>query len=59
MKKIIPTLFIIVALIISAAIALGIKSTRTIDWEESFNEKSNKPYGVSIFYKELPNRRIY
>ena len=22
--------------------------------EESFNEKSTKPYGVSVFYKELP-----
>ncbi|WOD42499.1 DUF4350 domain-containing protein [Hwangdonia lutea] len=54
MKKIIPILFIIAALIITAAIAFGIKSTKTVDWEESFNEKSNKPYGVSIFYKELP-----
>ena len=24
-----------------------------MDWEESFNEKSNKPYGLSVFYKEL------
>src|SRR5690606_30731869 len=23
-------------------------------WEESFNEKSSKPYGVSVFYNELP-----
>lgn len=54
MRKIIPILFIIVALMVTAAIAFGIKSTKTVDWEESFNEKSNKPYGVSIFYKELP-----
>lgn len=47
--------FIIIALIIAGAVAIGIKSTRTIDWEESFNEKSNKPYGVSVFYKELNN----
>lgn len=47
--------FIIIALIIAGAVAIGIKSTRTIDWEESFNEKSNKPYGVSVFYKELHN----
>src|SRR5690606_40878460 len=25
----------------------------SVDWEESFNEKSNKPYGVSVFYNEL------
>jgi len=55
MKKALPILFIIIALIIAAAVTLGIKTTRTVDWEESFNEKSNKPYGVSVFYKELPN----
>ncbi|WP_034043845.1 DUF4350 domain-containing protein [Wocania ichthyoenteri] len=55
MKKIIPIIFIIAALIVTAAITFGIKSTRTVDWEESFNEKSNKPYGVSVFYKELPS----
>jgi len=54
MKKALPIILIIVALIIVAATFLGIRKTRTIDWEESFNEKSNKPYGVSIFYKELP-----
>ncbi len=53
MKKTLPILFIIVALIVTAAITIGIKSTKTVDWEESFNEKSNKPYGVSVFYKEL------
>lgn len=26
----------------------------TNDWQESYNEKSTKPYGVSVFYKELP-----
>ncbi len=55
MKKIAPILFIILGLIITASIALGIQKTRTVDWEESFNEKSNKPYGVSVFYKELEN----
>jgi len=54
MKKALPILFIIAALVVTSAIAFGIKSTKTVDWEESFNEKSNKPYGVSIFYKELP-----
>jgi len=54
MKKALPIVFVIAALIVTAAIAIGIKNTKTVDWEESFNEKSNKPYGVSIFYKELP-----
>lgn len=51
MKKIYIPILIILGLII--ALALTVKVTRTIDWEESFNEKSNKPYGVSIIYKEL------
>ena len=54
-KKILPILIILIALILVASIATSIKRTKTIDWEESFNEKSNKPYGVSIFYNELPN----
>jgi len=54
MKKIWPILLIIIALVVTAAIAIGIKKTRTVDWEESFNEKSSKPYGVSVFYNELP-----
>jgi hypothetical protein len=55
MKKQLPILFVIAALIVIGAVAIGIKKTKTVDWEESFNEKSNKPYGLSIFYKELPN----
>ncbi len=55
MKKLVPIFFIIIALVITAAVTIGIKKTKTVDWEESFNEKSNKPYGVSVFYKELPN----
>lgn len=55
MKKILPLIVIIVVLVVTAAIAISIKQTKTVDWEESFDEKSNKPYGVSIFYKELPN----
>src|SRR5690606_26096410 len=54
MKKALPIILVIIALVIAAAIAIGIKKTRTVDWEESFNEKSNKPYGVSVFYNELP-----
>ncbi|WP_111310003.1 DUF4350 domain-containing protein [Confluentibacter sediminis] len=55
MKKIVPILLVIIALVITAAVAIGIKNTKTVDWEESFNEKSNKPYGLSVFYKELPS----
>ncbi len=55
MKRSLPIIVLIVGLIITAAIFIGIKQTRTIDWEESFDEKSNKPYGMSIFYKELPS----
>ncbi len=53
MKKGLPILLIIVALIIAGAFSLDIRRTKTIDWEESFDEKSSKPYGISIFYKEL------
>ncbi|TNJ45823.1 DUF4350 domain-containing protein [Tamlana fucoidanivorans] len=55
MKKILPVLIILIVLVVSAAIMLGVKFQKTIDWEESFNETSNKPYGVSVLYKELPN----
>ena len=55
MKKILPILLVLIALIITAAVVIGVKRTRTVDWEESFDEKSNKPYGVSVLYKELPN----
>lgn len=54
MKKILPVLIILVALIVTAAIVIGVKQNKTVDWEESFDEKSNTPYGVSVLYKELP-----
>ncbi len=55
MKKILPVLIILVALIITASVVIGVKRTKIVDWEQSFDEKSNKPYGVSVLYKELPN----
>lgn len=55
MKKILPIILIIITLIVVAALTFGIKRTKTIDWEESFNERSNKPYGLSVLYTELPN----
>ncbi|GAB1857203.1 hypothetical protein MHTCC0001_20390 [Flavobacteriaceae bacterium MHTCC 0001] len=54
MKKLLPVILVIIALIVVVAFTFNIRRTRTIDWEESFNEKSNKPYGVSVLYKELP-----
>ncbi|GGD27716.1 DUF4350 domain-containing protein [Hyunsoonleella pacifica] len=54
MKKLLPVILVIIALIVVIALTFNVKQTRTIDWEESFNEKSNKPYGVSVLYKELP-----
>lgn len=54
MKKLLPVILVIIALIVVIALTFNVKRTRTVDWEESFNEKSNKPYGVSVLYKELP-----
>ncbi len=54
MKKLLPVILVIIALIVVVALTFNIKRTRTIDWEESFNEKSNKPYGLGVLYKELP-----
>lgn len=54
MRKILVVIVILVTLIITAAVVFSISITKTVDWEESFNERSNKPYGVSILYKELP-----
>ena len=55
MKKTIIISLVITVAIIGLAFTLGGKFQYAIDWEESFNEKSNKPYGVSVVYKELPN----
>ncbi|WP_194767086.1 DUF4350 domain-containing protein [Tamlana sp. I1] len=54
MKKALPILLIIAVLVIIGAVVLSVNRVKTVDWEESFNEKSNKPYGTSILYKELP-----
>ena len=54
MKKALPVFIILVVLIITAAVVFSVQRTRTVDWEESFDEKSNKPYGISILYKEMP-----
>lgn len=54
MNKNAITIVVIIIAIISIAITIDYNSNRTVDWTESFNEKSNKPYGVSVLYKELP-----
>ena len=54
MNKTLVIILVIAATIITIAITIDYNSQRTVDWEESYNEKSNKPYGVSVFYKELP-----
>ena len=54
MNKTLIVILVIAATIITIAITVDYGSNRTVDWTESYNEKSNKPYGVSVFYKELP-----
>ena len=54
MKKVGIIIAIVVVAIVLIVKSMGFSFNRVIDWEESFNEKSNKPYGVSVFYKELP-----
>ncbi len=53
MKKTLPVVIVIAALIIIGAIASSVKRTKTVDWKESFNEQSVKPYGLKILYNEL------
>lgn len=45
---------IIIALVIGLVLITNVNRNKVVDWRESFNEKSNKPYGVSVLYKELP-----
>ena len=54
MNKTLVILLVIVATVSTIVLSLDYGNNRAVDWEESYNEKSNKPYGVSIFYKELP-----
>lgn len=54
MKKVLPILLVLVAIIFVIAYSTKSNSSKTVDWEESFNEKSTDPYGLSILYNELP-----
>lgn len=54
MNKSLGIIVVVIATIITVAVTWDYTHNRTVDWEESFNEKSNTPYGVSILYKELP-----
>lgn len=53
-KTAIIALFLIVTAVIAMAVIVDKNTGKTVDWTESFNERSNKPYGLSVFYKELP-----
>ena len=53
-KTAIITLFLIVTAVIAMAVIVDKNTGKTVDWTESFNERSNKPYGLSVIYKELP-----
>lgn len=53
-KTAIITLFLIVTAVIAMAVMVDKNTGKTVDWTESFNERSNKPYGLSVLYKELP-----
>lgn len=52
--KTILTIVGIASLLLILMFKLQIRTNRVIDWTESYNERSNKPYGTSILYKELP-----
>lgn len=54
MNKTLISILVIAAVIITIAVTVDYNRNRTVDWTESYNEKSTKPYGVSVFYKELP-----
>lgn len=54
MNKTLIIIVAIVAILITLFFTIDYRSNRIIDWEESYNEKSNKPYGLSVLYKELP-----
>ncbi|MBX2828843.1 MAG: DUF4350 domain-containing protein [Flavobacteriaceae bacterium] len=53
MKKSYLIIALIIGLIIILATTMDFGITRTIDWEETYDERSNKPYGLSVLYKEL------
>lgn len=55
MKKETVAIIVIVVLLIAIGATFSYNSKKVVDWTESFDEKSNKPYGLSILYKELPD----
>lgn len=54
MSRTLAIILAIIAIIITIALTVDYGRHRTVDWTESYNEKSTKPYGVSVLYKELP-----
>jgi len=44
----------IIGFVFIGAIIFGPSIISKVDWTVSFNERSTKPYGLKVFYKELP-----
>lgn len=55
MKKTWLIYIIIITLVSIVVFSIKINSTKTINWNLTFNEQSKAPYGLRVFYKELAN----
>ncbi|MAO09024.1 MAG: hypothetical protein CL596_09955 [Alteromonas sp.] len=53
MKNTFIPLSIILLLVIVLGILFSKNIQHTVNWEESFNERSKNPYGLKVFYNEL------
>ena len=53
MKKKLYIILGVLVVLFAFVIILSPKINRKIDWTLSFNERSTKPYGLKVFYKEL------
>ena len=54
MKKEAVAIIVVVIIIVGLGLISTLNSKKVVDWTESFDERSNKPYGLSVLYKELP-----
>lgn len=54
MNKVLLALVIIFTVTLTLAIVIDYNTPKTVDWVESFDEKSTEPYGLHVLYKELP-----
>ena len=55
MKKTWLIYIIIITFVSIIIFSIKINSTKTINWNLSLDEQSKAPYGLRVFYKELPN----